>query len=109
MNDYVEMLNGELKRRVRVNPAYSLRSFARSLKIDPGNLSKILTAKAKLSRPAAYRIVDALQLNPKDQRRFVESVEAHHNSRFNAPKATKKPAITDIDHVWYEIMGDWYH
>ena len=46
--DYREILKNELIERKRNNPSYSLRSFARSLKISPTTLSCVLKGKRGL-------------------------------------------------------------
>lgn len=51
-----ELLAAELARRQRLNPRYSLRGFARLLRINHSTLSRLLKSK----RPVTARTVNAL-------------------------------------------------
>src|SRR2546430_13739191 len=57
--DYRRVLRKELESRCRTSPRYSLRAFARDLKISPSRLSEILSGKQGLSRAAARGIRSA--------------------------------------------------
>jgi len=46
---FLELLGEEFQQRTFVNPRYSLRSFARQLKVDPSHLAKVLKGKRQVS------------------------------------------------------------
>ncbi len=46
---FLHLLNEEFKQRTFANPRYSLRSFARQLKVDPSHLAKVLKGKRRVS------------------------------------------------------------
>ena len=52
-NEVVQILNEKFKERVQANSAYSLRSFARDLKVSPSTLSEIFNQKKGLSQKLA--------------------------------------------------------
>ena len=64
--DYRELLQRELADRKAANPAYSLRAFARDLKVNPATLSQTLNRKRKLSLRNAHKIADHLSLSPEE-------------------------------------------
>ncbi len=46
---FLRLLNEELRQRTFANPRYSLRSFARQLKVDASHLAKVLKGKRRVS------------------------------------------------------------
>ena len=76
--DYRAILQAELAGRCRQNGRYSLRAFARDLKLAPSRLCEILSGKQGLSRAGAERVAMALGLDPQATGFFCDLVDAHH-------------------------------
>lgn len=57
-------LKNEYSRRVLNNRRYSLRAFARSLKIDPSTLSQIMRGKRPVTQERARELLKYLELSP---------------------------------------------
>jgi transcriptional regulator with XRE-family HTH domain len=55
------ILDGELKRRRRVNPRYSLRAFARTVNIEHSTLSQLLRGKRPITWKAIHRIASRVR------------------------------------------------
>ena len=53
-------------RRCRTNSSYSLRAFARSLKIEPSALSQIINKKRPLTEKMKLRLGSALGLGVRE-------------------------------------------
>jgi transcriptional regulator with XRE-family HTH domain len=70
----IKHLNNELNSRRIANKQYSLRAFARDLKLDASQLSKILKGKLPLTCQFAIKICDNLKLNEKDKTLFVDNI-----------------------------------
>ncbi|HAG92455.1 MAG TPA: hypothetical protein DCL41_11310, partial [Bdellovibrionales bacterium] len=64
MQNAVEMLNSEFNKRKGRNPNFSLRSFAKWLKISPAQLSQMMTGKRPITINSAQKIGDRLGLSP---------------------------------------------
>jgi hypothetical protein len=47
--DFIDIVNAELERRRRVNPRFSLRAFARQLRVDHSALSQLLRRRRRLT------------------------------------------------------------
>ena len=77
-HDYRNILKAELEARCRHNPCYSLRAFARDLKIAPSRLSEILNNKQGLSQDFAMKIATLIGLSADDHALFCDSVAAFH-------------------------------
>jgi transcriptional regulator with XRE-family HTH domain len=58
INDfYKDCIQRELDRRIQKNHSYSLRAFARALKLEPGALSQFLSGKRIPSFKASQKIL----------------------------------------------------
>ena len=99
IKDAAEFLSSELKKRVDQNPRYSLRMFARTLKLSPGELSEILSRKRELSLRAAHKISKALALSPLDSDRLIRLIYTDQ-----APSVKSHSIANDLFHV----IGDWH-
>jgi uncharacterized protein (TIGR02147 family) len=58
-----ELLKQYLNRKQEFNPAYSLRAFARDLKVSPSYVSLVLSGKKKLSAKTLERAIAVLDLD----------------------------------------------
>lgn len=82
---YALILRNELAKRMAKNQQYSLRSFARSLEIDAGTLSKIISGKRLPSFKLAKKILLKISLPVQDQELFLISI-AEHKMRISISK-----------------------
>ncbi|MBC7742257.1 MAG: hypothetical protein H7061_08670, partial [Bdellovibrionaceae bacterium] len=64
--DLSALLKSELNLRISVNQRYSLRAFARSLKLDPSTLSKIINGQRKLGVKGQTNLLAKLGYNKTD-------------------------------------------
>lgn len=116
-NDYKNILREELAARCRQNPRYSLRAFARDLKLAPSRLSEILSGKQGLSRSAAEGVAQALGYGQAESERFCDLVESlHARSRRNRETAKirlkKHQTPTKANQLQldaFKAISDWYH
>lgn len=114
---YKAILQEEFSRRSERNPKYSLRAFARTLKVDPASLSKILSDQMVPSWKLAQTILEILDLKAEERNRFLSSVAEHHNSRNRErlnPAIRQFTAATEIlarelTAETFRVIADWYH
>lgn len=90
---YVPILTQILDERVRSNPSYSMRSYARDLNIAPSTLSEILKGKKGISSKKASEIVSALRLPEWQASHFLNLVALKHSRS----KADKEAALKNIE------------
>ncbi|MGK5085412.1 TIGR02147 family protein [Bdellovibrionota bacterium FG-1] len=69
-------LKQEFNRRKKKNSRYSIRSFARDLKIDPTALSRILAGARAIGSKTAQRILLHLKLDPATRETLLHSLVA---------------------------------
>lgn len=112
---YRKILKEELAQRCERNPRYSVRSFAKSLSLDAGALSRILSGKQIPSLNVSNKILEALSLEPRMANQFLESVANVHSARplqrrnsFTRQKFPEDPA-KDLSIDLYRVIADWYH
>lgn len=91
---YRNYLKEELQRRKSKNSRYSLRAFAKSLAIDNGQLSKIISGKALLSVDLADNISKKLKLTGDDRIRFLVSAAEEQKCQL---LYLVDPTLTDCD------------
>lgn len=99
IKDAADFLSHELKKRVERNSRYSLRKYAQSLKLSPGELSEILSRKRTLSLKSAQKISQALSLSPLDTDRLFSLI-------FHNPMKTMKSRSLSND--LFHVISDWY-
>lgn len=92
-------LKSELQARVQKNRRYSVRSFARGLNVDNGQLSKVLRGQALLSIDLADKFAKKLKLNVEERKKFILS--AAEEQQCHALYLVD-PALTECDEALHE-------
>ena len=99
-------LENLLADKIKKNPMFSLRAFARMVDVSPAVLSRVLSGKRKLTFNLAVRIADALVLGPYERETlysfYISSSSEDENSEKN-----KKEKELSID--CFNAMKEWYH
>jgi uncharacterized protein (TIGR02147 family) len=112
---YRSCIQSELDRRIQKNHSYSLRAFARALRLEPGALSQFLSGKRIPSLKASQKILQALDLSVEDRKAFLSSLVKRHQAR---GLKRLSPALRSIEIEEprkvisadaFRIIGDWYH
>jgi transcriptional regulator with XRE-family HTH domain len=93
--DFRLLLQQEFVRRCRKNESYSLRSYAKSLAIEPSPLSAILRGKRPITEKTKTRLGLALGLGLEDLKKFSAS--------------SSKSEFQQLDLDNYAVISDWYH
>lgn len=107
--DYRTILMSELMKRIKTNPAYSLRRFAKQLELSPATLSGVLSRKRRLSLKAASKISDKLNFTPSDASKFYQAVASgltENGAKIVSPPA---PEYVKLSEDVFQIISDWYY
>lgn len=112
---YQKCLREELQRRCERNPRYSIRAFARTLRVDAGALSRIFSGKQIPSMKMAQTLLTALELSIEEQESFLVSLSQRQQARnlqrrsfaFRAVKQGSRAKELSID--LYRVIADWHH
>ncbi len=115
--DYRAYLKGLLLERKRVNPSYSLRAFARDLRMSPPRLSEVINGKKGLSIGAAIKISGALGHNESETDFFCDwvqcsdarSPEARRIAQIRMQKYNYVDEFESLKEDLFSLISDWYH
>lgn len=91
--EYRRILMVSLSRRQKVNPAYSLRAFARDLQISASSISLILAGQQGLSVAKANLIADKIGLVSQERELFLLSVEGSHSRNLISKRLAQEKLI----------------
>ncbi len=69
-----KLLKKELKKRQEKNPSYSMRSFARDLKINSSMLSRFVSGERKPSPRSLGQLLDVMDIDPAIKKQLLESL-----------------------------------
>ncbi|MGZ6331338.1 MAG: DUF4423 domain-containing protein [Bdellovibrionota bacterium] len=111
---YQHCLKQELAKRCEKNARYSIRAFARSMRVDPGALSRVLSGKQIPSYKLAQNFLDRIILPPEDRQLFLSSIAEKQRSRglkklnpiFNGIEQCR---IYKVEVDTYRLISEWYH
>lgn len=106
---YQTHLRIELERRQARNSRYSLRTFARDLKVDPGTLSRVLKGDRPLSPRLAKKILPQLKLGTSQSKRFLESLFEHVLENSQTLDLPVPVAVAPVANELFRIIGNWYY
>lgn len=93
---YRRILKLVLERKIEKNPMFSLRSFARLIKMSPSNLSSVLSSKSGLSPERAREICLILKFSQEKTKHFCLLVESEY-SRDKTIRAQAKKVIETMN------------
>ena len=102
-NNLSFLLTNILEARKKKNTNYSLRAFARDLRISSGRLSNILNDKYLPGPSISNRIIESLNLNEKEREEFKQILERCHEKLKLLGEARL------IKEEEYSLIADWHH
>jgi uncharacterized protein (TIGR02147 family) len=100
--NFRHLLQKELLNRCEKNPQYSLRSFAKSLEIDPSTLSQILRGKRSVTPHLLQALGLSLGLSPAQLKNY--EVKAGRKK-----KNQIEQGLRELSLELFAVMSDWYH
>lgn len=106
-----DFLLEEFNRRVRLNPRYSLRAFARSLGLSSGALSEILHRRRPITLKTATKLARALGLNATETKKLCDLVLADKGKAIAESDLppVPSPAQRQLDEDTFVLVSEWYH
>lgn len=111
--DYIRL---ELELRQRRRTSYSLRAFARDLKMSPSFLSDFLSGRVGMSHARVEWIAGRLGWSETAadhfwdllQTKFAKTVAARKNARLKAASRLKQVSV-NVSIDAFKAISDWYH
>lgn len=105
----LEVLRDEFSKRVRKNPQYSQRSFARSLGVSHTLLSLILNGHRRPSKKVVERLVDKFSLTPEQAATLLASAEKRGKKSEHTEGERKVLAYSKISLDEFALISEWQH
>lgn len=115
--NYRDQLKAEFYKRKTLNPSYSLRAFARDLKISAPQLCAVFKGTKGISPAVAMKIIEGLDLSKVEGEIFLRSVEALHsrqeqskqNSRELLRKFIESEKFQTLKMSNFSVINEWYY
>lgn len=99
MNEIViNHISKEFLRIKTKNPAYSMRSMARRLGVQPSALSEILNRKRSVTKKMARTILNGIGMSPRE----IEKIILAH-------ELEKKDAKRDLSLDYFNVISEWQY
>ncbi len=98
---FSEWLQREYLNRRKKNQNYSIRAFARYLKLDPSTVSQLLSGKRQPSKKFAQSVFAQLGISPKDRETLISCL----GMKMNTDKNNYHLIALDS----FKLLADWYH
>lgn len=98
-------LENLLAEKIKKNPQFSLRAFARMVDVSPAVLSRILSGKRKMTFNLATRIADALHLGPIEREKLYSFFTDPDGAEDSQEDRHEKELSIDV----FNAMKEWYH
>lgn len=88
-------LSREFHLRRSKNPKYSLRAFARDIKISPATVCQVFEGKRSVSRKLATKVADEISVSPSEKKKILSS-----------PASGEKQVLDDLK---FSMVSEWYY
>jgi uncharacterized protein (TIGR02147 family) len=113
---YREALNAKLKERMKANPRYSMRAFARDIGLSPSYLSQVLNGSRGLTIKKAPDVFKSLAFSAIDIRLFELEMKKEHSRAEKTKSSIQKQIDTtaqshtarSIAPERFEMMSGWF-
>lgn len=97
-------LENLIAEKIKKNPQFSLRAFARTVEVSPAVISRVLSGKRNLTFNLATRIADSLALGPMERDTLYSFFINPNEGKSEEEKVQKELSID-----CFNAMKEWYH
>lgn len=106
---YLNKLECELQRRMRSNPSYSMRAYARFLGIDSGALSRIIRQERSFPLKKSEAVADKLNLSPEEKDNFCKSIQFSRGKLEQLVNTDSKSAAEKLleEERHFRVIAEW--
>lgn len=105
---YLTKIKEDLSQKQRANPHYSLRAYARDLGVHPATMSQIIKGNRPLPLKDSGRVVEKMNLGPKERTLFLESL-LKSKVKLDNIKIDDLDERFMLDESHYKIIAEWEH
>ncbi len=109
-NSPKDWLENRIERKIKNNPAFSLRAFARVVNLSPSYLSRVISGERKLTIKTATTLSNSLGLDPKERKELFELILKDQNTKpINRVKPIPNDESMQLTLEAFKVISDWYH
>jgi len=100
-SEVLKLLSCEFNRIKLKNSSYSLRSFARRLKVSPASLSGIMNGKLNLTKSMGTKVLEQIGARPDQTSQILATLKNKNQRKVND--------LVPVDMDAYHLISDWYY
>lgn len=97
------------EKRMKKNPAYSLRAFAKSINLSPSYLSRVFSGERPLSLKAFLKISETLDLDPKERKKVFNLITSENTITNGERNDEESDDPTQLTLDAFYVISEWYH
>jgi len=105
ISDYRNWLLDELCTRKENNSSYSLRAFAKYLKVSPATLSQVFSGKRGFSKKNALKVASKFSLSPVETKKLLSAIKKETLEKEDA----SYDEVLQLENDRFKAISDWYH
>ncbi len=103
-----DFLREELTKRISKNSKYSLRAFAKALRVSPATLSLVISGKSPLTQKILRHITQNLNLSPEQSFHFEKQV-LRRKQPYLMPATVKESNVRNVTLEIFKVLSEWYY
>lgn len=114
--NYREIIRRYVDDRIKKNPLYSMRAFAKQIGVSPSHLCRVLQGKKNLSSDSALKIAFELNFSIRKREEFLDLVSYEtadeHTKQALYKKIQKKNYKSQhrtLNIELFSVISDWHH
>jgi len=104
-----DILRQILLKKMKVNPAYSARAFARDIGVSPAYVTMILNGKKTINLNRAIEISQALKLSENEKQALLNATMQESGLDLQVKSKLDRRDLTDLSEEQFTVIADWYH
>ncbi len=104
-----DILRQILLKKIKANPAYSARAFARDIGVSPAFVTMILNGKKTINLNRAVEISQALKLQEKEKQALINATMQEAGMDLQVKGVLNRKELIDLSEEQFMVIADWYH
>lgn len=107
LNEIVTLLERDFQKKQKINPLYTLRSYAKYLNVSPSTLSRVLSRQIKVTPKVFEIIAPKFEFSPIQYNYYLEGLRDSKN--LENIRNIEHQGMNSIEMETFNLIADWYH
>jgi uncharacterized protein (TIGR02147 family) len=104
-----DVLRKILLSKMKQNPAYSARAFARDIGVSPAFVTMVLNGKKTINLSRAIEITQALKLGEREKQALLGATLSESGLDLQFKNKVDRTDVNDVSEEQFAVIADWYH